>query len=85
MVSPNDNQDRTRLMVIHMESFKKQIELIRNYLNKTKRISGGGDTTGEEKEMLTKIEDVKLLTAILQEYYAWNMLLNDLKGETKNN
>ena len=84
MVSPNDNQDRTKLMVIHMESFKKQIELIRNYLNKTKQISGGNDTK-EAKEMLMKIEDVKLITAILKEYYAWNMLLNDLNGETKNN
>lgn len=82
MVSPNDGQDRTKLMVIHMESFKKQIELIRNYLNKTKQISGGGDTK-EAKEMLTKIEDVKLLTAILQEYYAWNMLLNELKKEAE--
>lgn len=80
MVSQNDDQDRTKLMVIHMESFKKQIELIRNYLNKTKQISVGEDTK-EAKEMLTKIEDVKLLTAILNEYYAWNLLLNEQRAK----
>jgi CRISPR/Cas system CMR-associated protein Cmr5 small subunit len=80
MVSQNDDQDRTKLMVIHMESFKKQIELIRNYLNKTKQISVGDDTK-EAKEMLTKIEDVKLLTAILNEYYAWNLLLNEQRAK----
>ena len=82
MVSPNDEQNKTKLMIIHMESFKKQIELIRNYLNETKQISGGGYTK-EAKEMLTKIEDVKLLTAILQEYCAWNMLLNEYKQKAE--
>lgn len=80
MVSTNDEQNKTKLMIIHMESFKKQIELIRNYLNKTKQISVGEDTK-EAKEMLTKIEDVKLLTAILNEYYAWNLLLNEQRAK----